>query len=460
MSKVNLAPDYKEQPSTENYQTTKFETSKFERLSYSGFFLGQNIIYVISFQFLTYFYIEYVGLKLVDVTFMMLIVKIWDAVNDPIVGAIIDKCNFKKGKYIPWLKFASYFVPLSLLLMFININATYNVNLIYAYISYIIFDMVYTISDAPLFSLSTVMTTSTYERDTLLSNGRLAAAVAAITSAVFMSIKAEVGWTWAVGIYCAISFFVMFPLQFNCKERVKYNRNENITFREIFKYLFKNKYLIIYYIGYLAIGTTDTLQIMAVYFANSNLGDETLVTVIMAVVILPIIVIAPFLPKLINRFGKKKLTVFCSFATIILCIIQYFAGYSNFVVFLILAAIRIVFMKLPLLLYCMFTADCIEYGAYINGERTEAVAFAIQIFVTKLGAALCSTLCLVLLSAFGYVEQAASQTVETQNGIWIIMCLVPIVGYAIMIIIMQVYKLDEEKVAKMKELNLTLSSRS
>ncbi len=431
----------------------KFQTGRFERLSYGGFFLGQNIIYVIPFQFLAYFYLEYVGLKLEDVTLMLLIAKVWDAVNDPIMGAIVDKCNFKKGKYLPWLKIVTYLLPLSLVLMFINPDASYTIKLIYAYATYILYDMIYTISDSPLFSLSTVMSSLPYERDMLMSYGRLAAAVAAILSAVFMSIKVKADWTLTVVIYCFAAFLFMFPLQFKAKERVEYTRSKDITFKEIFKYLFKNKYLLIYYLGYLAIGSTNSLQIMAAIFANSNLGSDTMVTIIMGVTILPIIIIAPFLPKLISKFGKKKITVFCSIATIVMCVIQYVTGYSNIVIFLIISAIRVVFMQAPLMLYGMFTADCIEYGAYINGERTEAIAFSLQTFVTKLSAALCQTLCLALLSVSGYVEKAPTQSARSLHGIWIIMTLLPIVGYAIMIIIMGIYKLDEKKVEEMLEHN-------
>ncbi len=192
---------------------------------------------------------------------------------------------------------------------------------------------------------------------------------------------------------------------------------------------------------------------MAAIFANSNLGSDTMVTIIMGVTILPIIIIAPFLPKLISKFGKKKITVFCSIATIVMCVIQYVTGYSNIVIFLIISAIRVVFMQAPLMLYGMFTADCIEYGAYINGERTEAIAFSLQTFVTKLSAALCQTLCLALLSVSGYVEKAPTQSARSLHGIWIIMTLLPIVGYAIMIIIMGIYKLDEKKVEEMLEHN-------
>ncbi len=429
------------------------QTTKTERLSYTGFFLGQNIIYVLPFQFLTYFYTEFVGLTLADTAVLLLLAKVWDSINDPIMGAIVDKCNFKKGKFLPWLKVATYTVPLSLFLMFINIDGPYLLKLVYAYVTYLIFDLVYTISDSPLFSLSTVMTSNTYERDKLMAYGRLAAAVAAITSAVFMSIKANVGWTWTVGIYCLISFIVMFPLQFSAKERVKYQNSEEISFLKVFQYLFKNKYLIIYFIGFLGIEITNTLQIIAVYFANSNLGDETMVTVIMAVVLIPIILLAPLLPMLIKKFGKKRLTVVSSIAAIAFSIVQYFAGYENMVLFLIIAAVRIAFMQLPLMLYGMFTADCIEYGAYHTGERTAGMAFSIQTFMTKLGGALANTLCLVLLGVFGYVERAPQQTAGALEGIWIIFCLIPCLGYVVMLIVMTIYKLDEKEVARMLEEN-------
>jgi sugar (Glycoside-Pentoside-Hexuronide) transporter len=433
------------------------QTGRMERLSYAGFFLGQNIIYIIPLQLLTYFYTEYVGLSLADTAWLLLIAKIWDAINDPIMGAIVDKCNFKKGKYLPWLKFATYALPVSLLLMFININGPYLLKLFYAYLSYILFDIVYTISDSPLFSLSTVMTGAAYERDKLMASGRLAAAVAAVASAVVFNIKEVAGWTGAVAIYSLVAFIVMLPLQFQAKERMKYQRSEDITFAKIFGYLFKNKYLLIYFIGYMAIETTNTLQIMAAYFANSNLGDESMYMVIMAVAILPVILAAPFLPKLIAVFGKKRLTVLCSLVTIALCFVQYVTGYGSLAVFLTIASVRVLFMQIPMMLYGMFTADCIEYGAYINGERTEGIAFSLQTFVTKLGGAFCNALCLALLGIYGYVgktsEKNIVQTAQALNGIWIIMTLVPIGGYLVMLFIMSIYKLDEKKVASMMEEN-------
>lgn len=432
----------------------EFQTSRLERLSYGGFFLGQNIIYVIQLQFLVYYYTEQVGLTIASTTLMLLVARVWDAFNDPIMGAIIDKCNFKSGKYMLWLRIAAFCIPLSLLLVFVEIDASYSVKLVYAYATYFLWDIMYTISDAPIFSLSTAMTSNVFERDKLMSYGRLAAALAAISSAAFMSLKASLDWTGTVAVYCFIAFLMMLPLLFTARERVQYKRSDNISFGKIFKFLFKNKFLLIYYTGYLAINATNTLQTIAAYFANFNLGSEAFLTVIMSTTVVPVVLIAPFLPVLIKMMGKKKLTVYSSIITIALCIIQYIIGYENFMLFLVITSVRVLFMQIPPLIYGMFTADCIEYGAYLNGERTEAMAFSLQTLVTKLSGAICSTISLLLLGYFGYVGQVVQQSPRTLEGIWIILTLVPAIGYAIMLIVMAFYKLDEQMVDKYIASNL------
>jgi len=306
--------------------------------------------------------------------------------------------------------------------------------------------MAYTVSDSPMFSLSTVMTKHVYERDQLIAIARMTGAIAAILTAGFMLLVGSLGWVGAMAIYCAASLITMIPLPFVAKERVVY-KEQNTSFVQIFKYLFRNKYFFIFYIGYLLMSTTNTLQTIAAYFAKSNLGNENMLTVLLAVLVLPIIIVSPLLPKLITVFGKKRLTVYCSCLVIILSLIQYAVGYNNFTLFLIIAAVRVLCMQIPLLLYGMFTADCIEYGNAITGQRTAGLAFSVQTMFTKLAGALSSTLCLALLSYYGYVNQSATQTTEALHGIWVIFTLVPIIGYVGMLITMYFYRLDEKTVS-------------
>lgn len=431
-------------------------TSKWERLSYSSYSFGQNLMYMLQLQFLTYFYTEEVGLSLGATATLLFIARLWDAVNDPIMGAIVDRSKLKSGKYIPWLKSMSILIPLTLLFAFVNMQAEYSLQLAFAYVTYILWGMAYTVSDSPMFSLSTVMSDQTVERDRLLAYARMAGAIAAIATAAFMMLKGELGWLGAVAIYCVAAFLAMVPLPFIAKERVVYKQPQ-VSFWGVFRTMLRNKYFFIFYIGYLLMSTTNTLQTIAAYFANSNLGNEQMLTVLLGVLVLPIVIVSPLLPKLIQWLGKKRLTVYCCVLTIALCVVQYFVGYEQFALFLVIAAARVLVMQIPLLLYGMFTADCIEYGNAITGQRTAGLAFSVQTMFTKLSGALSSSLCLALLAMFGYVEQAAVQTSEALHGIWIIFSLVPIIGYSAMLVTMAFYRLSERDVEQYIQHNKQLS---
>ncbi|MCL2884495.1 MAG: glycoside-pentoside-hexuronide (GPH):cation symporter [Oscillospiraceae bacterium] len=437
---------------------TQNQTGFFERLSYGGFFLGQNIIFIVQFQYLSFFFTDSAGIGLTEAAFILTLTKIFSAVIDPIMGGIVDKTNFKGGKYLPWIRFATFALPPALILVFTSFPAALPLKITFAALSIMLWDMLYTISDSPLFSLSTVMASDVFERDRLLSNGRFAAALAAISTAVFISLKGALSgsYTLTVAVYCAFAFLVMLPLQFTAKERVQHDRSKKISFFSIYKQLPKNKYLLFYLIGFFLMNATNTLQIVAAYFAKYNLGDENKTTLILAVSIVPVLVAAPFLPSLIKWFGKKPLTIACCAGAIVLSVIQYFVGYGSMPLFLVVSAVRVLIMQIPLLIYGMFTADCVEYGAYVNKERHEGTSFALQTFATKLSGAAASAIALAVMGIAGFAAPPAGsgitlpQTASALNGIWAVLCLVPTVGYLCMIVIMTFfYKLKENDVARM-----------
>jgi len=434
-------------------------TSPFERFSYFGFFLGQNIIYVLQYQYLTYFMTEEAGIPLATAALLLGIARIWDAVNDPIMGAVIDKVRFKKNKFLPWIRISTVGIPLTLFMLFINPEVFFGsgastiLKATYCLIALILWDFMYTLSDAPIFSMATVMTDRLFERDKLMMLGRLAAALAAISSAVYATIKLQVGTTATVGIYCIIALLFMLPVCFSARERVQHEDN-NISFIGIFKYLFSNKPLLIFYIGYFAVSATNTMQALAIYFARYNLGNEGLTTLLMAVAILPVVVVSMLIPALIKRFGKRRLTIVSSIISIALCVVQYMLGYTSFWLFLGLAAVRVLFMQIPMLMYGMFTADCIEYCAAKTGKRTEGVSFSLQTLMTKLSGSVVSILSLAIMGSFGFVEQAETQTASALEGIWLCMSLLPAAGYVVMLICMLFfYKLNEKDVQEMIENN-------
>lgn len=426
-------------------------TSKKERLSYGGWFIGQNIIYMLVTSYLAIFLTDEVGIVEGVVATLFLVARIWDAVNDPMFGGIVDKVKPKKGKFKPWVDGVTLFIPLITIALFWKFDTSGTFTIVYAYIAYIVWGMLYTISDVPIFALATTMTDIPDERVKIMSIGRLAAAIASISvGLVAPQFISNLGYATTVIILMALALVLMLPLRFFVKERILYKRNSMVTLKSMFHAIFSNKYLLIFYGGYLAITATLTSMTIAPYFAKWNLGDIGTQTTIMATMALPMFLIPILTPWLVKTFGKRKLLIYGLGSSIILSVIQYFLGYNNFALFLILNALKSIGLFMPMLMMGIFSADCVEYGAYTTKERNEGVIFSVQTFSTKLGGAIASALSLLVIRAYGYSGIASSQTDEALEGIWVTISLIPTIGLVIAFIIFGLwYKLSEKDVERM-----------
>lgn len=426
-------------------------TSRKERLSYGGWFIGQNIIYMLVTSYLAIFLTDEVGIVEGAVATLFLVARIWDAINDPMLGGIVDKVNPKKGKFKPWIDAVTVFIPLVTIVLFWKFDATGSFTIVYAYIAYIIWGMLYTISDVPIFALATTMTDIPDERVKIMSIGRLAAAIASISvGLVAPQFIANLGYTTTVIMLMALSLILMMPLRFFVKERILYKRSSMVTLKSMFNAIFTNKYLLIFYGGYLAITATLTSMTIAPYFAKWNLGDIASQTTIMATMALPMFLVPILTPWLVKTFGKRKLLIYGLGSSIILSILQYFLGYENFILFLIINGLKSVGLFMPMLMMGIFSADCVEYGAYTTGVRNEGVIFSVQTFSTKLGGAIASALSLFVIRAYGYSGIMSEQTPKALEGIWITISLIPTIGLILAFIIFTLfYKLSEKDVEKM-----------
>ena len=145
-----------------------------ERLSYWTYFVGQNVYYNITFIYPSA-YLAMQGIALWKVSLVLLIVKIWDAINDPIFGYIFDKVKFKNGlKSLPWLRIAVAFIPVVTIAVFaIPGGFGETGKLIWFAVAYLLWDTVYTLTDVPAYSMLNTMTDNLQERNLLLSVNRV-----------------------------------------------------------------------------------------------------------------------------------------------------------------------------------------------------------------------------------------------------------------------------------------------
>lgn len=444
-------------------------TTNKERLSYCTYFTGQNLFYVIVTSFLST-YLMFCGINPLKISGVILAVKIWDAVNDALFGCIFDKIKFKSGrKFIPWLKISLIFIPLSTILMFtIPKGADEAVKLAWFAIAYLLWDTSYTFCDAPAFGVVTAMTERIDERTSLLSYKSIFAmagqGLSFLICTVLVSEKVGASFWVAAVVLSVAGFVTMLPFCIFGKERYCGERDENFTLRKMFGYLVKNKYLLIYFLGfffYSAAGVNIGLNMFVSYYLFHN---SMFTLLIGAITVVPTLICALLVPQMLKRIDKMRLYRLCTLITVVLGLITYFAGYGNFAVFVALSALRGVPMGIIGVIMFMFTPDCAEYGKFKSGTDAKGITFALQTFMAKLTAAISTTLGLFIIGLFGWkaveaesfadlAAQNIVQSPEALKGLWFAYALIPVLGAAIAFVIWCFYKLKDKDIQIMADCN-------
>ncbi|WMJ23517.1 glycoside-pentoside-hexuronide (GPH):cation symporter [Paludicola sp. MB14-C6] len=434
----------------------QLQTTPKERVSYGLYFMGQNFFYFFITMFVQVFFTD-IGITAAAVGIIFIIARIWDAVNDPIFGVIVDRCRLKSGRFLPWIRISTFLIPIFTVLIFLT-PASFPPMLktILAGTLYICWGMSYTICDVPIFALTTAMTGNLQERVSLISLGRVTGLIGMLLINVIAPIlRPKIGWLGISILFALVGFLCMLPIGVNTKERMVDNHSEPITLKNIITYLSKNKYLLIFYGAMIVSSVTNMLQTMGVYFARVNLGDESLFAAIILTMILPMVLAAAVMPQFTKRFDKIYIYMSGLIITVVFSIISYFVGYSNFIIFLIISAVRGLGMGIIMTMMFMFSADCVEYGTYKTGFRAEGITFSIQTFATQMIGAVSSALGMLMLGAFGFVEGAkAVQPQSAVDGIWFMYSIFPAFGAILaLILIICFYKLRDKDVQIMTNYN-------
>ncbi len=434
-----------------------FMTTGGERFSYGLYFVGQNIFYVFIYLYLSVFFTD-VGIPALTVAGIALAVKVWDAVNDPIFGGIIDKVRFKKGKFLPWLRLSLIAIPIATVLIFaIPTSLSLTAKIVWAVLAYVLWDTAYTICDVPIFGLVTVMTDNQNERTSLMAIGRVAAMVASMVVALGVpSVREAIGgWLPTIIILSVVALITMVPVCFKAKERIQPQENEKgVSFKEMFKYLGKNKYLLLFYLALFISYSTNIASTLGMYFARHCLGAEKMQSLLSLASLIPSIVLGMFIPKICKKVDKFVLYFWSTVAVIGLGLIQYVIGYSNVGIFMVLTFLRGLPLGITTILMFMFTPDCAEYGRYKTGINATGITFAIQTFSVKLMTAVSTALTTFLLAMIGFVEgEGAVQPEGFAGKLWFLYALVPAIGAAISLIILRMYKLRDKDVQVMAKCN-------
>lgn len=435
-----------------------YQTSKKEYFAYCMFFLGQNLLWGYAGYIETF--LTDIGIAAATAAAILIVPKLWDAVNDVLFGYIVDRHTFKNGqKFLPWIRIGTSAVGITTIALFaIPESMSSTVKVVWFLIAYILFDAAYTIQDTPAFAITTVMTSNITERTSIIGGGKLWSMVGGVVATVLIPlIRPRLGWFAACVVFIVVSVILMLPLLFTAKERHHgaTTAEENPEFKDMLKYLKNNKYLIVVLIAMLLLGLSSVEQKMAIYMGRICLGQENMATLIAGGVAVSVILVSAIVPQLAKKYDKFNILCIGLLFAIVMDIVSYFAGYSNIYVALVLIMLKCTGLGFWQVIIYMLIADTVEYGTYKSGTRAAGITFSLQCFVAKLKNALIGSIVLFSLSGVGFVEgENAVQPSGVAEGVWKLFNLLPAAGFLIALAILVLfYRLKSTDVQIMSKFN-------
>lgn len=434
--------------------------------------LGNSLLFNLIGSYLLVFYTDVLGIGAAAVGTLMVVARIWDAINDPMMGVLVDKSKpNKNGKFRPYLLRAGIPVGLMAILCFTAIpGMSESFKLPYAYITYIGFGMAYTAINIPYGSLASVMTSDPVERtslSTFRSVGAILANLILMTVAPMLVFAADgsasaQGFLKAAVIFAVISNICYFFAFKMTTERIQHNVNdeskEKISLGKSVSMLFKNRALIGIMVAsfglLIAMFLPQSLNpyLYKDYFGNANLvGTASLITMI------PSFLVIPFGGKLVAKYGKKEVTA----AGFVIATIGYgllfFLPITNPYIFIAINCLAGIGTGLINLLVWALVGDAIDYQEYITGKREEGIVYAAYSLVRKLSQAVVGGISGFALGIIGYQSGVTQQTAEVANGVKNVITAVPFFGVIIGLLAMIfIYNLTK---SRLEEVNDELNSR-
>ncbi|MDR0973352.1 MAG: MFS transporter [Prevotellaceae bacterium] len=462
-----------------------------EKIGYGFGDMASSMFWKIFGMYLLFFYTKVFGIDPAVVGTMMLITRLYDAISDPLMGIISDRTQSRWGKYRPYLLwFAIPFALIGVLTFYVPPFSPTG-RLIYAYITYLLMMTVYTIVNVPYASLLGVMSANTKERNALSSyrmffafigsfitfmllqplidgfadafGSGTTSAIAAKDAATGVSVE-PIGWTLAVaviGLICAVLFFLCFSWT---RERVKpVNEAQHSSVSEDLKRLLGNApFWILLVTGLAALLFNAIRDGVALFYFTDYIQLSykmpyfgwTMATIYLLIGQAGNMVGVALCTPLSNRFGKRPTYIAAMLAAAVLSVFFMSIKPDQIASLLILQAVISVCAGYVLpLLWSMF-ADIVDYSEWKTGHRSTGLIFSASSFSQKMGWALGSALVGWLLAAFGYNQDASTQSETAIYGVRLMMSWLPAVACLAAAIGMWFYPLAEAKVkAVMQDLD-------
>lgn len=423
---------------------------KREIFGFCSFIGAEKLLYVLVTTYATIFYISKLEMSPLFVAGLVFATRMFDALNDPIVGSLIDKGH---AKYKTYLNITAVLLPLATVLVFVNPFANAVIVHLWATMTYVVWSVLYTVSEVPIYSIVSHMTDDQEEQDFVFSISTVGSMIGIFFGMFLFAFYLRNGVDSIAWIPFAVSFGIfgfiqmLFTVMF-VHEKVEVKKAENSEkLTTILSQTFSNKHLLTIMVIYLAQLFVNASAVVSVYVYDGYYGAPTLGTIAGMVGMIAIIPFALLMPRLIKSFGKTNL-IYLSCALLIIpnaLILLLGVSGSNLIPFLVISQIGLV---TPSILRPLYAQECINYQLESTGKSNQASSFSLMTFFNKAGDAIGASLGSLFLIIAGFDEtiSVGSQSAETLKTLQVLNFLGPILmGLAWYIGIKYFYKLKSRK---------------
>lgn len=433
---------------------------------------GQGMIYAIMSSYISDFYLNIMKLTPIFVLLLMLLARVWDAINDPMMGMIADRLNPKHGKMRPYILVTPIPIAVLTFSLFFAPNISIGAKMVYAAVTYVLWGMIYTMSDVPFWSLPILMTANPAERGKIFTLARTTNGIgSAIPIVIFMALGFLLPKTGLSGLQLEKTKYIIIALiaavignllfaqaYFRVKERVNVPRRERQKGEPgSLKLLFTNKPLVLvlmmgvlscgrymfqagaihvarysFYIGPSLLGMSESEKEAILQSSISKVN--TVFAVATAVGMFGTMLL---IPRLIKRYNYKQLIITACGIGFVSSMVIYFLGYDNFwacVPFFVLSCIPAGMINV---LSSAMIGDALDYMEWKTGRRENGLGSACQSFVNKLGSAMATSFIVLMymivdlrLDTIGvaYTVDPNMLDVSVRGGMFTIVSLIPAIS--------------------------------
>jgi len=436
---------------TASYPAINNKNRQWRLFGYSIGDLGVNFYFQSVGILLMFFYTDIFQIPAYHVAGIMLIARIWDAINDPLVGYLADHTNSKWGRFRPWLLYAALPANLAFLACFFTPDLGETGKIIYAYVTYLTCSTLFTTVQIPFSSLCARVTQNQQER-ALIATYRMtfatviAGLVVTILIPEFDTLMQTQGWTqqetyFAAASALAVCSTLLIWISFYFSREEVVSQPENYKLKDILPIAFKNDALVAISVAmFFNTGVWLTAAATAFYYFKYIALDSSLTSTYFAFMIIGNIIGLIISPFLIKKFGKLKMFMAGSLVVAGLGMMRFLVPGTEHTAIFVLTALFFIGQTFCAVTQWSMLPDTVEYGHWKNGIRSEGINSAFFSLAQKAGMAISGAIPALVLGYFGYVADAdLSQATlgaidflfSATPAIYSILCLVALYFYRI-----------------------------